>query len=49
MYCEHFTLARIIKNKKIKKFHIGEIGWARSESWRGGVEWENRQESDGKW
>ena len=40
-------MARIIKKKK-KKFHIGKIGWVRSESRRGGVEWENRRESDGK-
>ena len=47
MYCENFTLARIIKKKK-KKNHIGEIGWAGSKSWRGGEEWENWRESDGK-
>ena len=41
-------MARIIPKKK-KKNHIGEIGWARSESQRGGVELENRRESDGKW
>ena len=45
MYCENFTLARIIKKKKI---HIGEIGWVGSKSWRGGEEWENWRESDGK-
>ena len=33
---------------KKKKIHIVEIGWARLESLRGGVEWENRRESDGK-
>ena len=42
-------MARIIKKKKKKKIHIGEIGWARLESPRGGVEWENRRESEGKW
>ena len=45
MYCENFTLARIIKKKKN---HIGEIGWVGSKSWRGGEEWENWRESDGK-
>ena len=42
----HWLELSKIKNKK--KFHIGKIGWARSESRRGGVEWENRRESDGK-
>ena len=42
-------MARIIKKIKIKKhFHIGKIGWVRSESGRGGVKWQNRRESDRK-